>query len=57
LHGFGKRILVIKRGGETCLGEVLLALGGAVNDTANGVFANIIHLSLDTGSLLLLGDA
>ena len=39
-----------------CLGEVLLALGSAVNDAANGVLANVIHLSLDAGGLLLLGD-
>jgi hypothetical protein len=41
----------------SCLGEVLLALGGAVNDAANGVLAHIVDLSLDSGGLLLLGDA
>ena len=39
----------------TCLGDVLLALGGAVNDALDSVLANVINLSLDAGSLLLLG--
>jgi hypothetical protein len=39
-----------------CLGEVLLALGSAVNHAADGVLAHVVDLSLDAGFLLLLGD-
>jgi hypothetical protein len=39
----------------TCLGDVLLALGGAVNDALDSVLANVINLSLDLGSHILLG--
>ena len=41
----------------TRLGEVLLALGGAVNHAADGILAHVVDLSLDTSGLLLLGDA
>ena len=43
-------------GGDVCLGEVLLALGGAVDDAANGVLAHVVNLLLDLVGLLLLGD-
>jgi hypothetical protein len=37
------------------LGDVLLALGGAVDDTLDGVMADVIHLPLHTFGHLLLG--
>ena len=40
-----------------CLGEVLLALGVAVNHASDGVLTHVVDLSLHAGGLLLLGDA
>ena len=40
-----------------CLGEVLLALGVAVNHASDGVLTHVVDLSLHARGLLLLGDA
>jgi hypothetical protein len=47
----GKQNIGNKVKGATCLGEVLLALGSAVNDAAGGVFANVIHFLIISSSV------